>query len=186
MEPLFLAGITEGLKALGVNLPSLIAQIINFTLLLIILRVVAYKPVLRLLDERKRRIQEGLQAAEESKRRLAQAEEEAKAQIDMARQEGQALIGQAQQIAARIQGEGREQARQEAEQLLERARGEIRLERDGAIAQLRQEFADLTVRAAERVIRQSVDRQAHRRLIEEVLAEAPAAGDGSEGGKERA
>ncbi|MFQ6019782.1 MAG: F0F1 ATP synthase subunit B [Dehalococcoidia bacterium] len=181
MEPLFLAGIVDGLKALGVNLPSLIAQIINFTLLLVILRVFAYKPVMRLLDERKRRIREGLEAAEESKRRLAQAEEEAKVQLEKARQEGQTLIGQAQQAAARLQEEGRQQARREAEQLLARARGEIRLERDGAIAQLRGEFADLTVRAAERVIRQSVDRRAHRRLIEEVLAEAPHAGDGGEG-----
>jgi F-type H+-transporting ATPase subunit b len=52
------------------------------------------------------------------------------------------------------------------------------LERDGAIAQLRREFADLTITAAERVIRRSLDRDAHRQLIEEVLAEAPANGGG--------
>ena len=66
------------------------------------------------------------------------------------------------------------------EQLLERARSEIQLERDGAIAELRKEFADLTILAAERVIKRSLDRQAHRQLIEEVLAEAPK-GDGSGG-----
>ena len=173
----FLAGITEGLKALGINLPSLLAQLINFTVLLVVLYFLAYKPVLRLLDERRRRIQEGLEASEEAKRRLAEAEQEVKAQLDRARQESQAMIAQAQQVAARIQEEARAQARQEAEQLLARARSEIEMERDAAIAQLRQEFADLTIRAAERVIRRSLDREAHRRLIEETLADAPL-GDG--------
>ena len=56
--------------------------------------------------------------------------------------------------------------------LLERARNEIQLERDQAVAVLRSEFADLTVSAAEKVIGQSLDRQAHQRLIDEVLAES--------------
>ena len=175
MEPLFLAGFVDGLKALGINLPSLLAQLVNFFLLLGLLYLIAYKPLLRILDERRRRIQEGLEASEEAKRQLARTEEEMQAQLGKARQEGQALIAQAQQIAGRVQEEGRQQAGQETERLLARARSEIQLERDGALAQLRQEFADLTITAAERVIRQSLDRQAHRRLIEEVLAEAPGA-----------
>jgi len=192
--PLFLAGFVDGLKALGINLPSLLAQLINFFLLLGLLYLVAYKPVMRMLDERRRRIQEGIQASEEAKERLAQTEKEVQAQLEKARQEGQAFIAQAQQISGRIQEESRQQARQEAEQLLGRARNEIQLERDSAIAELRKEFADLTVRAAERVIRRSLDREDHRRLIEEVLAEAPitpaqgghtSSGSGTEDGAEK-
>ncbi len=183
MVPLFLAGFVDGLKALGINLPSLLAQLINFTILLVVLYLLAYKPVLRLLDERRKRIQEGIEASEEAKRRLAEAEKEVQSELEKARQEGHALIGQAQQISGRIQEEARTQARQEAEQLLTRARSEIQLERDSAIAELRKEFADLTITAAERVIRQSLDRQAHRRLIEETLAES-AMGDG--GGEQQA
>ncbi len=56
--------------------------------------------------------------------------------------------------------------------MLERARGEIQLERDNAIAELRREFADLTIAAAEKVIGQSLDRTAHQRLIEQALAES--------------
>ena len=182
MGPVFLAGFVDGLKALGINLPSLLAQLINFGLLLVVLYLLAYKPLLRVLDERKRRIQEGLEASEAAKQRLAQTEQEMARELDKGRQEGQALIGQAQQMSARIQEEGRQQARTEAEKLLERARSEIQLERDSAIAELRREFADLTIIAAERVIKRSLDRQAHRQLIEEVLAEAPT-GDGS-GGRE--
>jgi F-type H+-transporting ATPase subunit b len=178
MEPLYLAGIVNGLKSLGINLPSLVAQIINFTILLVVLYLLAYKPLLKYLDERRRRIQEGLEAAEQAKERLARAQEDVETQLERARQEGQALIGQAQQVAARVQEDAHQQARTDAEALLTRARGEIQLERDSAIAHLRREFADLTITAAEKVINQSLDRQAHRRLIEETLAESALAGNG--------
>lgn len=174
-----------GISALGFNLPALLAQLVNFGLLLLVFSLFLYRPLLKMLDQRKQRIQEGLDASDEAKRKLAETEKDAAAQLAQARQEGQALIGQAQQASARIQEEARQQAQAQAEQLLERARNEIQLQRDSAIADLRREFADLTVRAAERVIRRSVDRKAHTQLIEEVLAEAPGGGN-SDGGRETA
>jgi len=169
------------ISALGFNLPALIAQLINFVLLLIIFRLILYKPLLKILDERKKRIQEGLDASDEAKRRLSQTEREVAKELEKARQQGQEQIGQAQQIAARIQEEARQGARQEAEQLLARAKNEIDLQRDSAIAELRREFAGLTITAAERIIKEELDPEKHRRLIQEVLAEAPSAGaDGAD------
>ena len=75
-------------------------------------------------------------------------------------------------IAARIQAEAREQSNRDREAALARAQAEIQLERDRAIADLRAEFADITVTAAERVIGQSLDRGAHQRIIDETLAES--------------
>lgn len=169
---------SSGIGALGLNIPSLLAQLINFTILLIVLGWAIKRFLFPLLDERTKRIQEGLDASEEAKRRLADTEQESAAELDKARREGQDLVGQAQQMSARIQEEARESARAEGEQLLERARSEIQLERDAAIAELRREFADLTITAAERVIRRSLDADTHKELIEEVLAEAPSGGDG--------
>ena len=157
---------------LGFNLPVLIAQVVNFFLLLVLLRIFLYKPVLEMLDRRAQRIREGVEAADKSKERASAGEQEVARQLDASREQGQALIAQAQEAANRIQEEARSQARREGETMLERARTEIQLERDQAIAELRGEFADLTVGAAEKVIGQSLDRQAHQRLIDEVLAEA--------------
>jgi F-type H+-transporting ATPase subunit b len=175
-------GIVDGIKALRINVPSLLAQLINFTLLLVLLSVLLYRPLLRVLDERKRRIQDGLDAAEEAKQRLSETEQDVAKELENARQEGQELITQAQQMATRLREEGRQQARTEAEQLLERARSEIQLERDAAIAELRREFGGLAIAAAERVIERSLDEKTHRELIEEVLAQAPSGdGDGGRG-----
>jgi F-type H+-transporting ATPase subunit b len=163
----------SGISALGINLPGLLAQFINFGILLVAFTFVFKKFVFPMMDERKKRIEEGLQASEEAKQRLSTTEQQVAAEMAKARQEAQALIAQAQQTSARIAEESRVQARTEAEQIIERARAEINLERDSAIADLRREFADLTITAAERVIRRSVDRDAHKDLIEQVLAEAP-------------
>ncbi len=157
---------------LGLNVPVLVAQLVNFFILLVLLRMFLYRPILDMLDRRSQRIREGLEAADQSKEQAAQAEQEVARQLEEARRQGQSLIGQAQETANRLQEEARSQARREGEALLERARSEIQLERDQAIAELRREFGDLTVSAAEKVIGQSLDRQAHRRLIDEVLADS--------------
>lgn len=171
MVPVFLEA--EGIGALGINLPGLLAQLINFGILLLLFTWVFKRFLFPMLDERKKRIEEGLQASEEAKERLSQTETEVAAEMRKARRESQEIIAQAQQASARIREEAQANARADSEQMLDRARQEIQLERDAAISDLRKEFADLTITAAERVIRRSLDRKAHGDIIEEVLAEAP-------------
>ena len=171
MVPVFLEA--EGIGALGINLPGLVAQLINFGILLILFSWLFKRFLFPMLDERKKRIKEGLQASDEAKARLTETETEVAAEMSRARQEAQAIVTQAQQASSRIQDEAREVSRADSEKLIERARQEIQLERDAAISDLRREFADLTITAAERVIRRSLDRKAHGEIIEEVLADAP-------------
>jgi F-type H+-transporting ATPase subunit b len=118
-----------------------------------------------------------LNAAEIAHAEAADAQVNIQAQLVTARQEGQELVASAQNIATRIQAEAREQANRDREVALERARAEIDRERDRAIADLRGEFADITVAAAEKVINQSLDRQAHQRIIDETLAESSFSGN---------
>ncbi len=60
---------------LGLNLPVLIAQVVNFFLLLVLLRIFLYKPILEMLDRRAQRVKEGMEAADESKERASAAEQ---------------------------------------------------------------------------------------------------------------
>ncbi|HYM15717.1 MAG TPA: F0F1 ATP synthase subunit B [Dehalococcoidia bacterium] len=161
-----------GIADLGINLPVLVAQLVNFTVLLVVLRLVAWGPLTKMLDERRQRIAESLSAADQAKASVAESERQVQVQVEASRREAQQLIAQAQEIAGRIQADARTQAQADAEATLARARNEIQLERDTAIAGLRKEFADLTISAAEKVINQSLDRGQHRRLIEEALAES--------------
>ena len=160
------------MSALGFNLPGLIAQIVNFLLLLVILYLFLYKPVLRMLDQRSKRIQESLEQAERLKQETSKAEDEVKKQIDLARLEGRNLVQQATQVADRLRADAQTQAKVEAEAIIVRARETIQRERDEAIEALRSQFADLTITAAERVLKASLNKEQHRQLIEEVLQQS--------------
>lgn len=160
------------MAGLGINLPVLLAQIVNFGILLGLLYVVAYKPVLRTLDERARRVKESMEQAESIKQQVARAEEEARKRIDAGIKEGQEIIARAVRTGEEARKRAQEEARREGESLVARARAEIQRERDDAVGELRKQFADLTILAAGKVIDRTLDKDAHRQLIDKVLAES--------------
>ena len=157
---------------LGFHWQSLVVYLVNFTILLGILYAVGYKPILRVLNQRTTRIRESLEQAERIQNESAQRQEEMQSQLQEARREGQVFIEQAREAAERYREEERVRAREEADAFLTRARTDIQRERDNAVEEVRERFADLAITAAERVIRRSLDRDAHRDLIEQVLEES--------------
>lgn len=160
------------MEGLGINLPTLIAQIVNFVILFGLLYLVAYKPIMRMLDERSKRVKESMEQTESIREQAAQAEEEAKKRIEAASKEGQEVVGRAARTGEEIKQKAQQEARPEAEALIAKARLEIQRERDEAIDELRKEVTDLTIVAAEKVIEQSLDKEAHRQLIDKVLEES--------------
>jgi F-type H+-transporting ATPase subunit b len=162
----------QALDALGINLGYLISQIVNFTLLAVLLYFVAYKPVLRMLDERSARIQKGLEDAEVASRRAAEMEQEYEQRMTEARREGQEIIAQATQMSEKARQDILAQARDEARAQVERAREEIARERDQAMAELRQQVADLSLTISEKVLAETLDEERQRRLIAQFLEQA--------------
>ncbi len=163
-----------GLSSLGVSLPTLVAQIVNVAILFGLLYLVAYRPIMRMLDQRSQKIKESMEQAEAIRAQSVSAEEQIKKQLEAAGREGQERIARAAQTGEGLKRKAAEEAREEGEALLDRARAEIQRERDEAIGELRQEFAELTVLAAEKVIERSLDKKAHRQLIDKVLEESTA------------
>ena len=161
-----------GIASLGVNLPTLIAQIVDFGILFVLLYLVAYRPIMRMLDERSRKIKDSMEQTEYIKEQAARAEEEAEKRIEAASQEGQEMVTRAVRTGEDLRQKAEQEARGEAEALISRARAEIQRERDEAIDEVRKAFADLTIRAAEKVIDRSLDKEAHHEIIDKVLEES--------------
>jgi F-type H+-transporting ATPase subunit b len=159
--------------AIGIDWQVLLAQFVNFAILFGLLSVLLYKPMRRMLDERSNRIKESMEQAEQIKEQITNTEEQVKLQMEAARREGQEILAQAAQMGERLKEEAKAEARQEAEVIVARARTEIERERDQAIDEVKREFVDLAITAAEKVVHESLDREKHRRLIEEVLEQAP-------------
>ncbi len=159
------------MEALGIDLNRLLQQIVNFGILMLLLQMFLYKPVLRLLGERKERIRKGLEDADKARAALAGAQAEYEKRIDGARKEGQGIIAQATQSADRAREEIVAEARLEAQKVVAKAREEIEYERKRVLAELRRDVASLAVLAAGRVIKQELDESTHHKLIEDFLAE---------------
>ena len=157
---------------LGLHIPSLIVYLVNFLLLLGILYLFAYKRILNMMDQRSQRIKESLDAADRARADAASAQEEMKKQMDASRRESAVLLEEARRAADRFREEERVRAQLEVQAFIEKARADIRRERDVAVDEVRQHFADLAITAAERVISRSLDRRAHKELIEQVLKES--------------
>ncbi len=160
------------MEGLGINLSTLIAQIVNFVILFGLLYLVAYKPIMRMLDERSRRVKESIEQTEDIKQQVTRVEEEAKKRIEEASREGQVMIAKALSDGEEIRRQARDGAGVEAEAIIAKARVEIQRERDEVIDELHKEFAELTIMAAGKIIDRSLDKEAHRQLIDNGLKES--------------
>jgi F-type H+-transporting ATPase subunit b len=161
-----------GFASLGVNLPLLVVFVINFIVLLVLLRLFLYKPVLKMLDERAKRTAEAMEQAEATKKEYEQAKGEVQKKIENGRQEAQAIIAQALQTGERLKEESRQEATKQAQVIVDRTRSELEAERGKIVEGLRREFADIAISAAEKVIKETLDKEKHRKLIEETLQES--------------
>jgi len=160
------------MEGIGINIPLFIAFVINFIILFALLSFFAYKPITKMLEQRQAKIKESMEQVEKIRQETARSEEEIKAHLEKARKEGQGVIAQATQIGERLKEEAKQGARQEAESLIAKARSEIQRERDKSIEELRAEFADIAILAAEKVIKETLDKKKHRKIIDEALKES--------------
>jgi F-type H+-transporting ATPase subunit b len=162
----------EILDSLGIDVAVLVGQLVNFVLLFGLLSLFAYKPIMKMMDERSRKIKESMEQAEVIKKQAEQVGVEAEKRIEAAAREGHETVARALRTGEEVKREALEQAKVEAEALVARAKVEIQKERDEAIDSLRTEFADITIQAAEKVIEKSLDKQAHRDIIDKMLEES--------------
>ena len=162
----------EGLASLGVNVSTLVAQVVNFCVLLLLLYLVAYKPIMRMFDERSKKVRESVEQAEHIKEQVAKADEEVAKRMEEASKEGQKIIKQAMEAGEEVRAKVQQEAKEEARTLITEAQVEIKYERDEAVKELRKQVADLTIMAAKKVIDRSLDKKTHRQLIDKVLEES--------------
>lgn len=158
------------MEALGLNLPKLIYQIINFVLLMVILYALLYKRVLAMLAERRQRIEQSLKDAEQVKLQLANAKRDYDAEIAKASQKAAAIVAQAQERAKTQEAEIIAQARRDAEKVRDDARVQAIQERDQMLREAKNQIAELVTMTASRVLDAELKAAGHDKLIAESLA----------------
>ena len=163
----------DALSSLGINGAFLLAQIVNFVVLLLILRWVAYGPLMRMLDSRKQRIAEGLQAADVARQEAEAERAQLQARIDQERREAMERIAAASKRGETLAAEIEANAQADARRIVEEARAEALRERERILAEAQQQMADLALLAAEKVLgRELADPAAQRAYVNDFLASA--------------
>ena len=157
------------MEKLGINVGLLIAQLVNVVLLVWLLSRFLYRPVLNMLNERTRRIQESLKDAEQVKEQLARANQDYDAKLAQARQEAAAILAQAQERAKLQEQEIIAQARVEGDRIRSDAREQAVQERDQLLRDLKNQMAELVTATASRVLGEEL-KSNHDKLIADSLA----------------
>lgn len=150
---------------------TLIAQIINFFLLLFILAKFAWKPLINIIDERRDKIAQDLDKAEQERGSAEALRVEYEQQLHQARLEAQQIMEKALRQAEQAKQELLEAARAEHERLLTATREQIVQERQLALEQIRQEVVGLSVAVAGKVIGQSIDSSVNAKLVNDFIDE---------------
>jgi F-type H+-transporting ATPase subunit b len=173
----------ETASGLQINLFWIIVAALNFIILLVILATFAFGPLQRMLQDRRARIEEGLRDAEQARRDRESAEAERLATLAEARRESNEILARAQRVAQETRDADIAATKAELERLRGRAAAEIEAEKQRAIGELRAEVADLALRAASRVVGETMTSERERRLVEQFLAESGMAGGPPDGGR---
>ena len=144
---------------------TIIAQVINFLILVIILRAVAYKPVVRLLEQRGDKIQESLNKAEADQKAAEATLAQYKQKLQDANVKAQEIMDKAEKSARDERDASILATKQEIEQMKKAAAEEIQRDREKAVEQLRSEVVSLSLAAAGKIISKNIDNKENERLI---------------------
>jgi F-type H+-transporting ATPase subunit b len=148
---------------------TLVINLINFAILLYLLKRLLFKPALEYLDRRRETIHGRMQAAQADEERAAQLVAEQKETLAEARKRAEGIAETAQRDAEAAIAAAKGEAREAAERILEDGRRQLAQERDRMIAQLREAYAEITVLGAERVLEREIRIDDHRRLLDQLL-----------------
>jgi F-type H+-transporting ATPase subunit b len=159
------------MEGLGLDLKLILAQAVNFLILVWLLKKFLYRPVLGVLEKRRRRIEAGLKKTEELEERLKQLEAEKEAEMRKVRQEAQEIVTSAKEAAEGVKEKILAEAKEEARAQIETARAQIEAREAQMMRDLRREIVDLAVKAAEKSVGEELNEKKHHQLIERSLAE---------------
>jgi len=154
----------------NINLTLVVQMVVFATLILITMKWI-WPPILRAMDERQRKIAQGLAAAEEGEQQLSQARDKADAIIREARERANQIIDHAQHRANELVEQAKGSARSEGARIVAAAHQQIELDTTRAKESLRREVAGIAVGAASKLLGREIDARAHADLLEQLAGQ---------------
>ena len=165
---------TGVLQTLGINWMLFLAQLINFGLVLYVVYRFIFKSVLKTMDDRAKKIGQGLTDADKAKKQLEEAEAHKKAVLQAAKREANGLVDAAKEKAEQEKQKIVDSTQADLDRQLEEARARLKHEKEGIIGAIKNEMADLVTLATEKVSAGAVNVAGQRDLVKQAIDELEA------------
>ena len=149
---------------------TMVAQVFNFLLLVVILRALAYKPVAKILQQRSDKIRDSLEKAEEDKKAAEKTLEQYKAQLADAQSKARVIVEKAELSARQEHDSLVAETKKEIEKMKQTAQVEIQNERNRAFEQMKGEIVSLSLAAAEKIVAKNLGAKENDKLVNDFIS----------------
>lgn len=156
---------------LEINPGLVVWTILTFLVVLVILRMAAWKPLLQMLQAREEKIRKQLEEADRARAEALALLEEHKRQLALAEEQSRRIILEGREMGDRMKAEILEKAQQSSRKMIDQAKEEIGREKQKAMQELRAEVADLAIGAASKILDANLDSPRQRVLVDAMIAE---------------
>lgn len=159
------------MESLGIDLKLIIAQLINFGILFFLLSKFAYKPIMNMLDERQKKIEQGLADAEASAKKLADVEAETAKLMEKTSKEADQIMNNAKAAAKVEAAELIKKATDQAERTTKNAESEAKSAKDNVISEARKELSGVIVMALDKIVGKELSEDQKKSLTTKAITE---------------
>jgi F-type H+-transporting ATPase subunit b len=159
----------ELIKTFHIDLKLIIAQLVNFGIVLFVLKKFAYGPVLKMMQERTEKIEKGMADAESAGKKILEIAEKEKEVLVQARKQAQEIVTKAEEIAKKNKEEIITEAKNQSEKILSDAGKKIEQEKNQMLQEVKGQIAELVIAATGKVIGEKIDSEKDKELIAEAI-----------------
>jgi len=169
---MFYAGGEKG-GLLDVNPGLIFWTVITFISLLLILKKVAWKPILSALSERENFIKDSLDKAENSRIEAEKLLRDNNERLAKAEEDAQKIISQSREMAEKLKNQILEESAENAKKMIHDAKAEIERKNQEAFINLKTQIVDLAVDAAEKIIKENLDKEKQKQIVDQLIQKIP-------------
>jgi len=158
-----------GGSLLDVNPGLIFWTVITFVLLMLLLKKIAWKPILAALDLREKEIRDSLERAEKAKEEAQKVLDENQANLSRAEEESKKIIEQSRAFAATLKDQLIKDSKDQAKKIIDDASEEIQRRKEAAFEELKGQISEIALNAAEKIIKENLDPAKNKKMVDKYL-----------------
>jgi F-type H+-transporting ATPase subunit b len=159
----------ENGSLISVNPGLIFWTVVTFIVLLIILKKVAWKPILTALDQREAAIKESLEKAEKAREEAQKVLDENKSNLARAEEESKKIIDQSRVFAEKLKDQIIKESKEQAKKIVDDAADEIERKKDAAFNELKTQVAEIAINAAEKILKESLNKDTNKKIVDKYI-----------------